>query len=80
MLNVFEIWRDHLLMLHARETVRPSCSLQIKFPTNSLQSLLLFKQIMDSLYLPVFQYIAAVDFVQQFVQTSSTKQFTLDFP
>jgi len=32
-----------------------------------VQRLLLFKQIVDSLYLPVFQYIAAVDFVQQFV-------------
>jgi len=32
----------------------------------------------DGLYLPVFQYIAAVDFVQQFVQTSSAKQVTLN--
>jgi len=30
--------------------------------------LLLFKQIVDGLYLLVFQYIAAVDFVQQFAR------------
>jgi len=34
-----------------------------------VQRLLLFKQIVDGLYLPVFQYTAAVNFVQQFVQT-----------
>ena len=32
------------------------------------QSLLLFKQTVDDLYLPVFQYIPAVDFIQQHVQ------------
>jgi len=41
---------------------------------------LLFKQIMDGLYLPVFQYIAAVDFVQQFVQTSAAKHIVLNSP
>jgi len=41
---------------------------------------MLFKQIVDSLYLPVFEYIAAVDFVQQFVQTSSAKQVMLNSP
>ena len=30
------------------------------------------------LYLPVFHYIAAVDFVQQFIQTSSAKQVMLN--
>ena len=33
-----------------------------------------FKQIVDDLYLPVFQFIAAVDFVQEFVQTIFAKQ------
>jgi len=33
-----------------------------------------FKQTVDGLYLPVFQYIVAVDFDQQFVQTSSAKK------
>jgi len=37
--------------------------------------LLLFKQIVDGLYLPVFQHIAAVDFVQQLVQTSLLNKF-----
>jgi len=45
-----------------------------------VQCLLLFKQIVDGLYLPVFQYIGAVDFVQQFVRTSSTKQVMLNSP
>jgi len=35
-----------------------------------VQCLLLLKQIVDCLYLPVFQYIAVVHFVQQFVQTT----------
>jgi len=35
-----------------------------------VKCLLLFKQIMDGLHLAVFQYIAAVNFVQQFVQTT----------
>jgi len=30
------------------------------------------------MYLPVFQYIAAVDFVPQFVQTSNAKQVMLN--
>jgi len=34
-----------------------------------VQRLLLLKQIVDGLSLRVLQYIAAVDFVQQFVQT-----------
>jgi len=34
-----------------------------------VQRLLLFKHIVDGLYLPIFQYTAAVNFVQQFVQT-----------
>jgi len=32
------------------------------------------------LYLPIFQDIAAVDFVQQFVQTSSDKHVMLNSP
>jgi len=40
-----------------------------------VQCLLLFKQIVDGLYLPIFQYIAVVYFVQQFVQTSSTTSY-----
>jgi len=31
-------------------------------------------KIVDGFYLPVFQYIDAVDFVQQFLQISSAKQ------
>jgi len=42
--------------------------------------LMLFKQIVDGLSLPVFQYIVAVDFVQQFVQTSFAKQVMLNSP
>jgi len=30
---------------------------------------------MDGLYLPIFQYIAAVNFVQQFVQTDSALSY-----
>jgi len=43
--------RHHSLMLHACETIRQA-SLHIKCPTNN--SLLLFKQTVDGLYLPVF--------------------------
>jgi len=35
---------------------------------------------MASSNLPVFQYTAAVDFVQQFVQTSSAKHVMLNSP
>jgi len=64
-----------------RLSVRPWCSLQIKLPTSTtLARLLLFKQIVDGLYLPNLQYIAAVNFVQQFVQTSSAKQVMLNSP
>jgi len=45
-----------------------------------VQCSLLFKQIMDGIYLPVFQYILAVDSVQQFVQTSSAKYVMLNCP
>jgi len=38
-----------------------------------VQRLLLFKQIVDGLYLSVFQCIAVVDFVQQFIQTNNAK-------
>jgi len=38
------------------------------------------KQIVDSLYLLVFQYIAAVNFVQQFVQSGYAKQVMLNSP
>jgi len=51
---------------------------QIKLPT--IHRLLLFKLIVDGLYIPVFQYIAEVDFVQQFVQTTSAKHVMLNSP
>ena len=41
--------------------VRPWCSLQIKLPSST--TLAAVQVIVDGLYLPVFQYIAAVDFV-----------------
>jgi len=65
------------LMLHARETLSglgAVCRSDFQ-----VQRLLLFKQIVNSLY-PVFQYIAAVDFVQQFVQASSAKQVMPNSP
>jgi len=34
----------------------------------------------EALWTAVFEYIAAVDFVQQFVQTSSAKQVMLNSP
>jgi len=43
-----------------------------------VQICLLQFKIVDSLYLPVFQYIAAVDFVQQFVHSSSAKHVMLN--
>jgi len=50
-----------LLMLRARETFYQAwCSLQVN--CQQVQCLLLFKQIMDGIYLSIFQHIAAVDF------------------
>jgi len=43
-----------------------------------VQCLLLFKQTVDGIYLPAFQYIAAVDSAQQFLQTSSAKPAMLN--
>jgi len=39
-----------------------------------------FKQTVDSLYLSVFRYTAAVRFNWQFVQTGSAKHLILNFP
>jgi len=61
MQNAFEIMTS--LFTDASLSVRPWCSLQIKMPTSTMLAFL-FKHIMDGLYLPVFQYIAAVYFVQ----------------
>jgi len=63
-------------MLHALETVLLGIGADCRSNCQQvgLQRLLLFKQIVVGLYLPIFQYITAVDFVQQFVQTSSAKK------
>jgi len=64
-------------MLHACETF---CQALVVERSNCQQvkRLLLFKQIVDGFYHPVFQDIAAVDFVQQFVQASNAKQIMLN--
>ena len=42
-----------------------------------LQCLLLLKQIMDGFYLAIFQYTAAVNFIQQFAHTSFSEHVIL---
>jgi len=61
-----------------RPPVEPWCSLQIKLATSTMLAVQAFKEIVDGLYIPFFQYIAAVNFVHQFVQTSSPKQVMLN--
>ena len=77
MQNALEMPCHHLLMLHAHETL-PGLGEVCRSNCQLIRCLLLFQQIMDGLYLPVFQYLAAVDFAQQFVQTSSSKQVMLN--
>jgi len=64
---------------HLRD-FQPGLDAACRTNCQQVQRLLLFKQIVDSLYLPIFQYIAAVDCVQEFVQTSSAKNVMLNFP
>jgi len=65
--NAFEIMTSPFDFL-------PGLGAVCRWNCQQVQRLLLFKQIVDDLYLPVFQYTGAVVFVQQFVKISSAKQ------
>jgi len=66
-------------MPDACETFRHA-SLHIVSIEDRAQSFPLSKQTVDSLYLPILGYTAAVDFIQQPVQTGSAEHFMLKFP
>jgi len=66
-------------MLHVRDNFLLGLAV-CRSNCQQVQHLVLFKQIVDGLYLPVFLYIAAVDFVQHFIQTISAKQVMLNSP
>jgi len=61
----------------AKLSAKPWCSLQIKLPTS-----IMLNAVQANRGWPLFsyfsKYIAAVDFVQQFVQTSSAKHVTVN--
>jgi len=64
----------HWCLTFARFSATPRCISCIQ----QAQCLLLFKQTVDGLYLPVFQYTAAVH--QQSIQTGSAQRLRLKFP
>jgi len=57
----------HWCLTPARLSATPRCISSLQ----QAQSFLLFKQTVDGLCLPIFRYTAAVDFIQQHVQTDS---------
>jgi len=65
----------HYVMTPARLSVTPRCISSLRRE----QSLLLFKQTVDDLYLPIFRYTAAVDFIQQPIQIGFAQCVMLKF-
>jgi len=66
----------HSLMSDACDTFRRARCIS---SLQHAQGLLLFKQTVDDLYLPVFRYTAVVDFTQQPGHTNSAQHLMLKF-
>jgi len=71
--------QDDVTVYHAMAPARLSVTPRYISGLQQAQSLLLSKQTVDGLYLPVFRYSAAVDFIQQAVQTGSAQHLMLKF-
>jgi len=77
--DVKRIGDNHSLTTDVCESFRHASQLRIKSPTYTEETLML-KQTVDGLCLPVFQYTAAVGFIQQPVHTGSAQHLMLKFP